>query len=92
METPPAAAAVPFSRKNPFPGTLLVSRRLSAADIDKDTRHYEIGIKGSGLIYEVGDSRDVNISIEKFLGRPRSLDPFLKKLGIDKPENGSDKK
>ena len=55
METPPAAAAVPFSRKNPFPGTLLVSRRLSAADIDKDTRHYEIGIKGSGLIYEVGD-------------------------------------
>ena len=23
-------------------------------------------------IYEVGDSRDVNISIEKFLGRPRS--------------------
>ena len=35
-------------------------------------------------IYEVGDSRDVNISIEKFLGRPRSLDPFLKKIGIDK--------
>ena len=59
METPPAAAAVPFSRKNPFPGTLLVSRRLSAADIDKDTRHYEIGIKGSGLIYEVGDSLGV---------------------------------
>ena len=36
-------------------------------------------------IYEVGDSRDVNISIEKFLGRPRSLEPFLKKIGIDKP-------
>ena len=34
-------------------------------------------------IYEVGDSRDVNISIEKFLGRPRSLKPFLKKIGID---------
>jgi len=27
----------------------------------------------------------VNISIEKFLGRPRSIDPFLKKLGITKP-------
>ena len=36
-------------------------------------------------IYEVGDSRDVNISIEKFLGRKRSLDPFLRKLGIEKP-------
>jgi len=33
-------------------------------------------------IYEVGDSRDVNESIEKFLGRPRSLKPFLQDLGI----------
>ena len=33
-------------------------------------------------IYEPGDSRDVNVSIEKFLGRKRSLDPFLKKIGI----------
>ncbi len=59
METSPADAAVAYSRKNPFPGTLLVSRSLSAPDIDKDTRHYEIGIKGSGLIYEVGDSLGV---------------------------------
>jgi hypothetical protein len=29
----------------------------------------------------------VNISIEKFLGRPRSLDPFLKRIGIDTPAN-----
>lgn len=35
-------------------------------------------------IYEVGDARDINVSIEKFLGRQRSLEPFLKKLGIDK--------
>ena len=35
-------------------------------------------------IYETGDSRDVNVSIEKFLGRKRSLDPFLKKIGIEK--------
>jgi Zn-dependent oligopeptidase len=34
-------------------------------------------------IYEPGDSRDVNISIEKFLGRKRSLEPFLKKIGIE---------
>jgi Zn-dependent oligopeptidase len=33
-------------------------------------------------IYAVGDSRDVNVSIEKFLGRPRSIKPFLKNLGI----------
>jgi Zn-dependent oligopeptidase len=33
-------------------------------------------------IYAQGDSRDVNVSIEDFLGRPRSIGPFLKKLGI----------
>ena len=36
-------------------------------------------------IYQVGDSRDINVSIEKFLGRPRSIEPFLKKVGIKKP-------
>jgi len=45
----------------------------------------QAGMRLRKEIYEVGDSRDVNISIEKFLGRPRSLQPFLKKLGIDKP-------
>ena len=34
-------------------------------------------------IYEPGDSRDVNISVEKFLGRPPQKEPFLKKLGIE---------
>ena len=34
-------------------------------------------------IYSVGDSRDINVSIEKFLGRPRSLTPFLKKIGVN---------
>jgi len=37
-------------------------------------------------IYAVGNSRDVNVSIEKFLGRPRSLEPFLKKIGVEKAE------
>lgn len=36
-------------------------------------------------IYAVGDSRDPNVSIEKFLGRPQSIQPFLEKIGIAKP-------
>lgn len=40
------------------------------------------GMKLRHEIYEPGDSRDVNISIEKFLGRPRSNEPFLKQIGI----------
>lgn len=37
-------------------------------------------------IYEPGDSRDVNISIERFLGRQRSIKPFLRTLGISEGE------
>lgn len=43
------------------------------------------GLRLRREIYEVGDSRDANVSIEKFLGRPRALEPFLKKLGITTP-------
>jgi thimet oligopeptidase len=42
-------------------------------------------------VYEQGDSRDVNVSIEKFLGRPRSLEPFLKKIGIEETSSLSKK-
>lgn len=45
----------------------------------------DVGLRLRKEIYEPGNSRDVNISIEKFLGRPRSLEPFLKKIGIEKP-------
>jgi hypothetical protein len=31
----------------------------------------------------------VNISIEKFLGRKRSLGPFLKKIGIQKEQTAA---
>jgi thimet oligopeptidase len=44
----------------------------------------QAGMRLRKEIYEPGDSRDVNVSIEKFLGRPRSLEPFLKKIGIEK--------
>ena len=44
----------------------------------------QAGMRLRKEIYEPGDSRDVNISIEKFLGRPRSLEPFLKQIGIEK--------
>ncbi len=42
----------------------------------------EIGRRLRDEIYAPGDSRDVNESIEAFLGRPRSLEPFLKNLGV----------
>ena len=56
---PEAPAPEVYSRKNPFPGRMLVNRRLNSPDSEKDTRHLEISLEGSGLGYEVGDSMAV---------------------------------
>src|SRR6266550_929136 len=42
----------------------------------------QAGMKLRSEIYAMGDSRDVNESIEKFLGRKQSVQAFLKKIGI----------
>lgn len=47
----------------------------------------QAGMKLRHEIYEPGDSRDVNLSIEKFLGRKQSIQPFLKKIGIGPQAN-----
>jgi thimet oligopeptidase len=49
----------------------------------------QAGMRLRREIYQVGDSRDINVSIEKFLGRPRSNEPFLKKIGVEKSPAGS---
>jgi len=46
----------------------------------------QAGMKLRHEIYEPGDSRDVNVSIEKFLGRKQSIQPFLKKIGVGSQE------
>ena len=43
----------------------------------------QAGMRLRREIYQVGDSRDINVSIEDFLGRPRSIEPFLKKIGVE---------
>ncbi|HEY5037146.1 MAG TPA: sulfite reductase subunit alpha [Chthoniobacterales bacterium] len=45
-----------YSRANPFPAKMLVNRRLNAPDSEKNTRHFELSLAGSGLSYEVGES------------------------------------
>jgi sulfite reductase (NADPH) flavoprotein alpha-component len=48
-----------YSRKNPFPARLLVNQKLNLEGSEKETRHYEFSLVGSGLEYEVGDSMGV---------------------------------
>ncbi len=42
----------------------------------------QAGTKLRNEIYAQGDGRDVTMSIEKFLGRKQSVEPFLKKIGV----------
>jgi sulfite reductase (NADPH) flavoprotein alpha-component len=53
------ATAIPYSRKNPFPAVPLVNRKLTLEGSEKETRHYEFSLTGSGLQYEVGDSMGI---------------------------------
>lgn len=51
MSTAPA-----FNLKNPCMATMKVARKLSKEGSPKDTRHFEIDLRGSGLTFEPGDS------------------------------------
>lgn len=57
-----------------------------ATVFEKSPRGFQDTKAGKRLreeIYAVGDSRDAKESIEKFLGREQSIQPFLKTLGLD---------
>src|ERR1700758_2662617 len=51
--------AAPYTRTNPFPAKLAVNRSLCGQGSEKDTRHFELDLKGWGSSYEVGDSMTV---------------------------------
>lgn len=70
-----------YSRKNPFPATLTVNKKLTAEGSNKDTRHFEISLTGSGLDYEVGDSLGVFPSNE-----PALVEKLLETLGFSGDE------
>ena len=50
---------LPYSRKNPFPAKLLISQTLTLSGSEKETRHYEFSLAGSGMQYEPGASMGV---------------------------------
>jgi sulfite reductase (NADPH) flavoprotein alpha-component len=70
-----------YSRKNPFPATLSVNRKLTGEGSNKDTRHFEISLAGSGLAYEVGDSLGIFPT-----NNPALVDLVLKELGFSGDE------
>ena len=75
-EATATVAALPYSRTNPFPATMLVNRRLSGPESEKDTRHFELDLTGWGLSFEVGDSVGVYPTND-----PDLVDEIIRALG-----------
>jgi sulfite reductase (NADPH) flavoprotein alpha-component len=73
----PTAPASRYTRSNPFPGKLVVNRRLSGPESKKDTRHFEIDLGGWGLSFEVGDSVAVYPSND-----PDLVEEIIRALGV----------
>ena len=44
--TPKTTTTAPYTRSNPFPGKLVVNRRLSEPESEKETRHLEVDLTG----------------------------------------------
>lgn len=55
----PAAPASAYNKANLFPATLLVRQKITGRDSEKDVRHIEINLSGSGLQYRAGDALGV---------------------------------
>src|SRR2546427_3654444 len=80
--TATAPAAPPrYTRANPFSARLVVNRRLSGPESEKDTRHFEIDLTGWGLSFEVGDSLAVYPMNDTEL-----VDEIIRALGADGDE------
>lgn len=84
MSADPASV---YSRKNPFPAKLITNRKLTLPGSEKETRHFEISLAGSGVVYEVGDSLGVFA-----LNDPALADEIIAKLHLTGSEtvNGAD--
>ena len=82
VTAPPKPPASPYTRSNPFPGKLIVNRRISGPESEKDTRHFEIDLTGWGLSFEVGDSVAVYPTND-----PELVDEIIRALGAKGDED-----
>ena len=54
-----AAAPVVHDRANPFLAPVLENQAITGRGSSKETRHVEIALEGSGIVYEPGDALGV---------------------------------
>ncbi|WP_308639775.1 assimilatory sulfite reductase (NADPH) flavoprotein subunit [Paenibacillus silvisoli] len=76
-----AAASTEYSRSNPFQAVVLENLNLNGRGSDRETRHLEISLEGSGIHYEPGDS--VGIYPQN---HPRLVDELIDAMGWQSDE------
>ena len=65
--SPELAAALPsiaYDKRNPFPATLIENLPIVGRGSSKETRHLELSLAGSGLVYEPGDALGIGVTNE----------------------------
>lgn len=73
-----SAEKAPWSRKNPYPATMLENITLNGRGSNKETRHIELSIEDSGLTFEPGDSLGVVAQ-----NNPHYVERLVEALGLD---------
>lgn len=58
-KAPPTVQESTYSKRNPFPASILTVRNLNGAGSAKEVNHVEFSLEGSGLNYEAGDALGV---------------------------------
>lgn len=71
-----------YSRTNPFRAEVLENLNLNGRGSDRETRHVELSLEGSGLQYEPGDSLGVYPE-----NHPRLVDELIEALGWNADES-----
>ncbi|MGI9213599.1 MAG: sulfite reductase subunit alpha, partial [Methylococcaceae bacterium] len=73
-----AAQVLAYGKNNPYPARILTNQNLNGPGSSKDTRHIEIDLESSGLVYEAGDALGV---IPR--NNPRYVEYLLDVLRVD---------
>lgn len=84
MSVPVDHQSPTYSKDRPFPARLLENRLLSKPGSAKETRHFVIDLRGSGLTYKAGDSLGIFPS-----NRSSEVDDVLLRLGCSGDEQVS---
>lgn len=71
-----------YSRSHPFRAEVLENVNLNGRGSARETRHLELSLEGSGLVYEPGDSLGVYPH-----NHPRLVDEIIAEMGWDAQEN-----